>query len=220
MFPGAPKTTAGSSCRMRPKQQLLQAKRDRTHATTANDHEECDKQSSDNWDLADYRREATRIQNRRSTHREVMGVVSQILALLLHPLASQDADDAVPDEELCNKNLLRLHDFCASLQSGRRRKTAELVCAPTFQDVQSTCLCGQCALCCFHGVWQFARKKLVFDVPAGRLRPDVSTVWLTRIQWDRIKTGGDITVTCGYVDQLQRVTGRWFQAQGSAVCST
>ena len=66
MFPGAPKTTAGSSCRMRPKQQLLQAKRDRTHATTANDHEECDKKSSDDMDLADHRREATRIQNRRS----------------------------------------------------------------------------------------------------------------------------------------------------------
>ena len=47
-------------------QQLLQAKRARTHATTANDHEECDKQSSDDWDLTGYRREATRIQNRRS----------------------------------------------------------------------------------------------------------------------------------------------------------
>jgi hypothetical protein len=47
-------------------QQLLQAKRARTHATTANDHEECDKKSSDDMDLADHRREATRIQNRRS----------------------------------------------------------------------------------------------------------------------------------------------------------
>ena len=47
-------------------QQLLQAKRARTHDTTANDHEECDKKSSDDMDLADHRREATRIQNRRS----------------------------------------------------------------------------------------------------------------------------------------------------------
>ncbi len=47
-------------------QQLLQAKRTRTHDTTANDHEECDKKSSDDMDLADHRREATRIQNRRS----------------------------------------------------------------------------------------------------------------------------------------------------------
>ena len=46
--------------------QLLQSKRPRTHATTVNDHEACDKKSSDDWDLADYRREATRIQNRRS----------------------------------------------------------------------------------------------------------------------------------------------------------
>ncbi len=34
-------------------QQLLQAKRARTHATTANDHEECDKKSLDDWDLSD-----------------------------------------------------------------------------------------------------------------------------------------------------------------------
>ncbi len=47
-------------------QQVLQAKRARTHATTANDHEECDKKSSDDMDLADHRREATRIQNRHS----------------------------------------------------------------------------------------------------------------------------------------------------------
>ena len=124
----------------------------RTHVTTTNDHEECDKRSSDDWDLADYRREATCIQNRLSTHREVMGVVSQILTLLLQPSTIQDSDDAVPDEEFCNKNLLRLHDFCASQQSGRLRKTAELVCTPTLQDTQSTCLCGQCALCGFHGV--------------------------------------------------------------------
>ena len=48
-------------------QQLVQVKRARTHVTTANDHEDCDKKSSDDWDLADYLREATRIQNRHST---------------------------------------------------------------------------------------------------------------------------------------------------------
>ncbi len=37
------------------------------HATTVNDHEECDKKSSDDWDLDDYRRESTHIQNHRST---------------------------------------------------------------------------------------------------------------------------------------------------------
>ena len=47
-------------------QQLLQVKRDRTHATTVNDHDECDKKSSDDWDLADYRREFTHIQNHLS----------------------------------------------------------------------------------------------------------------------------------------------------------
>ena len=48
-------------------QQLSQTERARVHDTTANDHEECDKKSSDDWDLADYRREDTLIQNRRST---------------------------------------------------------------------------------------------------------------------------------------------------------
>ncbi len=47
-------------------QQLLQVKRSRTHATTVNDHEECDKMSLDDWDLPDHRREATHIQNHRS----------------------------------------------------------------------------------------------------------------------------------------------------------
>jgi hypothetical protein len=46
-------------------QQLLQAKKARTHVVTVHD-DNCDKQSSDDWNLADYRREAARIQNRRS----------------------------------------------------------------------------------------------------------------------------------------------------------
>ena len=48
-------------------QQLVQVKRARTQSTTVNDHEECDKQSCDDWDLPDHRREATRIQNHRSS---------------------------------------------------------------------------------------------------------------------------------------------------------
>ena len=48
------------------RQQFLQTKRARTHPTTCNVHEECDKQSLDDWDLTDYRRETVRIQNRRS----------------------------------------------------------------------------------------------------------------------------------------------------------
>ena len=44
----------------------MEPKRARTHAATADDDEECEKQSCDDWDLPDHRREATRIQNRRS----------------------------------------------------------------------------------------------------------------------------------------------------------
>jgi hypothetical protein len=47
-------------------QRVMEPKRARTNATTANDHEECDEQSSGDMDIADYRREAARIQKRRS----------------------------------------------------------------------------------------------------------------------------------------------------------
>ena len=47
-------------------QRVMEPKRPRTNATTPNDHEECDEQSSGDMDIADYRREAARIQKRRS----------------------------------------------------------------------------------------------------------------------------------------------------------
>ena len=46
-------------------QRQMEPKRARTNATTDNDHEECDDQSSGDMDIADYRREAARIQKRR-----------------------------------------------------------------------------------------------------------------------------------------------------------
>ena len=45
---------------------MMEPKRARTHAATADDDEECEKQSCDDWDLPDHRREATRVQNHRS----------------------------------------------------------------------------------------------------------------------------------------------------------
>ena len=47
-------------------QRVMEPKRARKHAATTDDDEECEKQSCDNWDLPDHRREATRIQNRHS----------------------------------------------------------------------------------------------------------------------------------------------------------
>ncbi len=47
-------------------QRVMEPKRDRTNATTANDHEECDEQSSDDMGITDYRREVERIQKRSS----------------------------------------------------------------------------------------------------------------------------------------------------------
>jgi len=47
-------------------QRVMEPKRVRTHADTVDDDEECEKQSSDDWDLPDHRREATRVQNHHS----------------------------------------------------------------------------------------------------------------------------------------------------------
>jgi hypothetical protein len=47
-------------------QRVMEPKRARSHAATAHENEDCEKQSSDDWNLADYRREAARIQNHRS----------------------------------------------------------------------------------------------------------------------------------------------------------
>jgi hypothetical protein len=44
----------------------MEPKRARTHAATAHEDEDCEKQSSDDWNLPDYRREDARIQNHRS----------------------------------------------------------------------------------------------------------------------------------------------------------
>ncbi len=44
-------------------QRVMEPNRARTHSATADDVEECEKQSCDDWDLPDHRREATRIQN-------------------------------------------------------------------------------------------------------------------------------------------------------------
>jgi hypothetical protein len=46
-------------------QRVMEPKRARINATTADDHEECDEQSSGDMDIADYRREVARIQKRR-----------------------------------------------------------------------------------------------------------------------------------------------------------
>jgi hypothetical protein len=44
----------------------MEPKRARTHAVSAHDDHDCENQSSDDWDLADYRRQVVHIQNRRS----------------------------------------------------------------------------------------------------------------------------------------------------------
>jgi hypothetical protein len=59
-------------------QRVMEPKRARTDATTANDHEECDEQSSGDMDIADYRLEAVRIQKLRS-----VALGSRVLEIVL-----------------------------------------------------------------------------------------------------------------------------------------
>mmetsp|Transcript_47642 Transcript_47642/g.125862 ORF Transcript_47642/g.125862 Transcript_47642/m.125862 type:complete len:691 (-) Transcript_47642:17-2089(-) len=128
-------------------------------------------------------------------YREGLAVVAKILALLLKPSPAADADEgdvsSSEDEDESTAQLQRLHDFCASHQSGCRRATADLVCASSLDQAKSDCLKGKCSKCGLVALWKPIRKTLVYDAPAGKLKPDVSRVWLTMIKWDRIKTGGD-----------------------------
>ncbi len=47
-------------------QRMMEPKRTRTHTPSTHDDQNCEKQSSDDWDLTDYRRETAHIQNHRS----------------------------------------------------------------------------------------------------------------------------------------------------------
>ena len=128
-------------------------------------------------------------------HREGLAVAASILKLLTTPKPSNDADSAPPEpsEEEAERlaKLKRLQEFCASHESGRRRATTELVCADRLDQAKLACLRGECSKCGFGALWKPVRKTLVYDSPAGKLKPGVSRVWLTKIKWDRIKTGGD-----------------------------
>ena len=125
-------------------------------------------------------------------YREGLAVVAKILELLLTP-SGGEADDAPPsssEDDEAAADLKRLHAFCASHQAGRHRATVELICASKLEDADAKCLGGKCK-CGMTALWKPVRKRLVFDSPAGKLKPGVSRVWLTKIKWDRIKTGGD-----------------------------
>ncbi len=131
-------------------------------------------------------------------YREGLAVVSQLLALLLKNPVVRDEDDEAAEhadeapEDPPNPDLVKLHAFCASHQTGRRLATSDLVCSDTLENATARCLQGKCSNCGFRALWMPVRKTLVYDAPpAGKLRTGVSRVWITGMSWDRIKTGGD-----------------------------
>ena len=112
------------------------------------------------------------------------------MALLLNP-PTQDADVDDADQHSPDAELWKLHDFCASHTSGRRRASSALVCAEQLEGAHIACLRGDCPRCGFNALWEPVHRKLVYDSPAGKLRQGVCKVWLTTMNWDRIKVGGD-----------------------------
>ena len=83
-------------------QRVLEPKRARTHPVTADDDEECAKQSWVDWALTDYRREVTHIQNRRCV-----------------PLCSRD-DATVPPPRRSSK---RMRSCCKRMRQDSRSKS-------------------------------------------------------------------------------------------------
>lgn len=122
-------------------------------------------------------------------YREGLALVAKLLSLLLQPPPNDAAtiigdDDATPWQP--DPGVQRLHDFCCLTLMDHVGN--ELVCAPCLQDADSKCIRGDCD-CCGFTMWTKLRPKLVDSF--GKLKPDISKVWLTKMQWDRLKTGGD-----------------------------
>ena len=114
-------------------------------------------------------------------------MVAKLLDVLLKPKPSDDADSASAEPDPPDPDIKALRDFCAlDLMS---EVGNQLVCAPCLQDAEAKCLRGECS-CGFKQWWkEGVRPKLVYA--NGTLKPGVSRVWLTKMQWDRVKTGGD-----------------------------
>jgi hypothetical protein len=123
-------------------------------------------------------------------------VVAKLIEILLLPSSSQNVEVGQQDEASSAvvedlAALRELHSFCASCATGKRRANEKLVCAHNFHDTRQKCLSGKCESCGFKALWMPVRQTVVFEVPAGKLRPGVSEVWTTEMIWDNIKTGGD-----------------------------
>ena len=128
-------------------------------------------------------------------YRDGLGVAAQLIALPLKPPASQDNDVADANQDAPNADLVMSHYFSASHISGRRRATSALVCAchsaEKLESADAACLRDDCRRCGFNALWQPMQSKLVYDSPGEKLRRGVCKVWLTSMNWDRIKIGGD-----------------------------
>jgi hypothetical protein len=72
---GAEKDNDDAQKEVQELQRVMEPKRPRTHTTAADDDEECENQSWEDWDLPDHRRETTHIQTRRSIPLDSRGEV-------------------------------------------------------------------------------------------------------------------------------------------------
>ena len=57
-------------------------------------------------------------------------------------------------------------------------------------DADGTCIHNECAKCGFKTLWSKKLRPKLLD-SFGKLKPGASRVWLTVLQWERVKSGGD-----------------------------
>ena len=137
-------------------------------------------------------------------YREALQVLAKILVVLVKASSREDAEgdaedaeggaaegsDEADKPEPPDPAVVKLLDFCQSCYSGRRRRITELVCADQLEDVASDCLKGLCNCCGFAQIWSKGLRPKLVDA-YGKLRPGISRAWLTPMQWECLKTGGD-----------------------------
>lgn len=138
-------------------------------------------------------------------YREALQVLYKILLALVKAaeLASAPDENDLADENnmqerpdaappTLDPKVQTLLTFCESVNSGQRSKASlmGLICADCLDDADSRCIRGECAQCGFSLIWSRGlRPKLVDSY--GKLKPDVSPIWMQWVQWSRIKSGGD-----------------------------
>ena len=109
---------------------------------------------------------------------------------------TDDADGADDDPTPVDPDLEKLYNFVweasmSGMGGGHGRSLShQQVCGKDLPSANLDCIRGKCSKCGFKRLWSKGLRPKLVD-PFHKLRPGVSRVWLTKMQWDRVKSGGD-----------------------------